>query len=303
MADQTSPIQQIQNATNVAARLNENFDAASPAMLYGRNAATTTGLTWGYIGGRFGSALIASGTVTLTASSTNHVVAARADGVVTSLAATTNWDDLTDYIRLYKVTAGASSVTGYEDHRQAIGGTGGGGAIVAADITDSTTVGRAVLTAANAAAARTAIGAGDVVGPSSSTDNTLPRFDGTTGKLLQGSGVAVTDSDEISGYKGNINTQTGTTYTLVAADSGKIVELSNATAIALTAAPGLPKGFNCTIVQGLAGVVTVASSGSGTVVNRQSQFKTAGANAMCMVYVRSNSGTNAVFVLGGDTAA
>jgi hypothetical protein len=40
-------------------------------------------------------------------------------------------------------------------------------------------------------------GTGDVVGPASSTDNTLPRFDGTTGKLLQGSGVRVSDTDSI----------------------------------------------------------------------------------------------------------
>jgi len=72
----------------------------------------------------------------------------------------------------------------------------------------------------------TPAGGGDVVGPASSVDNTLPRFDSTTGKVIQASGVLVSDSDEISGYKGNINTQTGTSYTLVAADSGKIVELS-----------------------------------------------------------------------------
>ena len=42
MADQTSPIQPIEAATNAATRLNENFDAASPAMLYGRDARTTT---------------------------------------------------------------------------------------------------------------------------------------------------------------------------------------------------------------------------------------------------------------------
>lgn len=38
------------------------------------------------------------------------------------------------------------------------------------------------------------VGTGDVTGPASSTDNTLPRYDGTTGKLLQGSGVTVDDS-------------------------------------------------------------------------------------------------------------
>src|SRR5688572_29383036 len=57
-------------------------------------------------------------------------------------------------------------------------------------------------------------GAGDVVGPASSVDMTLPRYDGTTGKLLQGSGVTLTDSDELSGYKGNVRFETGTTYTL-----------------------------------------------------------------------------------------
>lgn len=37
-------------------------------------------------------------------------------------------------------------------------------------------------------------GSGDVVGPASSTDNTIPRFDSTTGKLLQGS-VAILGDD------------------------------------------------------------------------------------------------------------
>lgn len=146
-------------------------------------------------------------------------------------------------------------------------------------------------------------GGGDFTGPGSSTDNALVRFDGAGGKTGQNSGVLVTDNNEISGYRGHLNRQTGTTYTLQASDSGKIVELSNAASIALTAANSLPVGFACTIVQGGAGQVTIASTGSGSVVNRQSQFKTAGQNAMCGVYVRSNSGTNAVFVFGGDTAA
>lgn len=36
-------------------------------------------------------------------------------------------------------------------------------------------------------------GSGDVVGPSSSTDNGIARYDGTTGKLLQDSGVTLSD--------------------------------------------------------------------------------------------------------------
>jgi len=41
---------------------------------------------------------------------------------------------------------------------------------------------------------------GDILGPSSSTDNTIPRFDSTTGKLLQGSGVTIDDSNNMIFY-------------------------------------------------------------------------------------------------------
>lgn len=44
---------------------------------------------------------------------------------------------------------------------------------------------------------KTVLKANVVSGPASSTDNTIPRFDGTTGKLLQGSGVSVDDSGNV----------------------------------------------------------------------------------------------------------
>ena len=40
--------------------------------------------------------------------------------------------------------------------------------------------------------------AGNVFGPASATDNALPRFDGTTGKTLQGSLVYVSDANKVS---------------------------------------------------------------------------------------------------------
>lgn len=40
---------------------------------------------------------------------------------------------------------------------------------------------------------------GDVVGPVGSTDNTVPRFDGTTGKVLQSSNISIDDLDNITG--------------------------------------------------------------------------------------------------------
>lgn len=42
-------------------------------------------------------------------------------------------------------------------------------------------------------------GTGDMVGPSSSTDNALPRFDGAQGKNLQASDVIVDDSNNVTG--------------------------------------------------------------------------------------------------------
>jgi hypothetical protein len=40
---------------------------------------------------------------------------------------------------------------------------------------------------------------GDVVGPASATDNAIARFDATTGKLIQNSGVLIDDSNNITG--------------------------------------------------------------------------------------------------------
>jgi hypothetical protein len=39
---------------------------------------------------------------------------------------------------------------------------------------------------------------GDVVGPASSTDNAIVRFDLTTGKLVQNSGVTIDDSNNLT---------------------------------------------------------------------------------------------------------
>lgn len=51
-------------------------------------------------------------------------------------------------------------------------------------------------------------GSGDVVGPASATDNAIARFDTTTGKLIQNSGVTIDDSNNIS-TAGNISTGVG----------------------------------------------------------------------------------------------
>lgn len=85
-------------------------------------------------------------------------------------------------------------------------GGNGGGEVTSADITDATTVGRSVLTAADAAAARAAIGAGTsnlTIGTTASTakagDYTPPNATTSTrGLVLMGAAVAdATDESDV----------------------------------------------------------------------------------------------------------
>jgi hypothetical protein len=106
--------------------VNENFNVLAAMAVYGRDPTTTTGLTWGYYGGRWGGFAVAGGTLTLTASQTNRIVVARATGVISTSTNDTNWNDADNYARVYRVVTGASTVTSFEDHR-----TGNGGALAA----------------------------------------------------------------------------------------------------------------------------------------------------------------------------
>lgn len=145
---------------------------------------------------------------------------------------------------------------------------------------------------------------GGIAGPVSSTDNALVRWDGTGGNALQDSGVLLTDNAEISAYRGHLNLQTGTTYTLVSGDSGKIIDHANGSAITVTLPNSLPVGFCCTYVQSGAGQVTFSAASGATLRNRQSQTKIAGQWGEAVLHVRANSGGAAAeYVLGGDTSA
>lgn len=96
----------------------------------------------------------------------------------------------------------------------------------------------------------------------------------------------------------NINLQTGTTYTVVASDNGATIELSNASAIAVTI-PALGAEFNCLFVQVGAGQATFSGSGGVTPRNASSLTKTRAQWSQVSMYIRAN-GTDAV--LGGDMA-
>lgn len=123
--------------------------------------------------------------------------------------------------------------------------------------------------------------AGDVSGPASAVDERIAVFDGTTGKLLKDGGVAVAglatsaqgalaDSAVQPDDPISINAQTGTTYTLVLADIGKLVTLSNAGAITLTvptnASVAFPVGTVIALQQLGVGAITVAGD-TGVTIN------------------------------------
>jgi hypothetical protein len=142
--------------------------------------------------------------------------------------------------------------------------------------TAATTDATAYATAAQGATADTAlqsVSAGDL------TDG---NFDGTS----------------ISGFDATINDQTGTAYTLLASDNGKVVVLDNASAVTVTVPSGLGAGFNCSFVQKGAGQVTFSAS-STTINNRQSHTKINAQYGVASIVAYASD----VFVLAGDTAS
>lgn len=121
MADSTTnldPVVAVSYSKEV--QLNALMDAASPATTYGRRASTTTGLIWGYYGGKVSLAgvvtAIANGTLPLTASSTNYVEAHPDTGAVSK-----NTTAFTPgYLPLYSIVTNATGVDpsgGYTDKR------------------------------------------------------------------------------------------------------------------------------------------------------------------------------------------
>jgi hypothetical protein len=78
---------------------------------------------------------------------------------------------------------------------------------------------------------------------------------------------------------GVIITEATTSRTLTAGDNGKIIYCTSGSATTITCATGLDVGFNCTIIQGGAGKVTVAA-GAATLVSYSSLFSTMGQYAV-----------------------
>lgn len=97
--------------------VNENFVALEHMAVYGKDATSTAGLTWGYLGGRWAGHLVVAGTVALVASATNYVVVARATGELSVSTDATHWSNTAAYARVYKLSTGTATVTTIEDWR------------------------------------------------------------------------------------------------------------------------------------------------------------------------------------------
>lgn len=102
---------------NKSVTINENFEAVSPAGLFGIDHANTSALDLGIFGGRLwdGSAdtLLADVTKALTASATNYVEATTAGVVSVNTSAFT-----AGRIKLYTITTTASGIDVVTDYRQ-----------------------------------------------------------------------------------------------------------------------------------------------------------------------------------------
>lgn len=75
------------------------------------------------------------------------------------------------------------------------------------------TAGQVLVSGGTGAPTWAAYTGGDVVGPASSTDNAIARFDGVTGKLIQNSGVTLDDTANIANVSSlQFNTSAGAAY-------------------------------------------------------------------------------------------
>jgi hypothetical protein len=139
MSDSSTHLDTIaESDVSKATKVNSLMDAASPNMLFGRRASTTSVLTWGYYGGKYRKAdgtvlTVANGTVALTDAATNYIL--ETDGVVSKVtAAPAGWPGplAAGANALYAVVCSGGAAASYTDYR--IPGLGGAISVVAADV-------------------------------------------------------------------------------------------------------------------------------------------------------------------------
>jgi hypothetical protein len=115
-------------------------------------------------------------------------------------------------------------------------------------------------------------------------------------------GITIDSNDQMYGQKVNFNDQVGTSYGVIATDTGKTITLTNAASIAVSIPNTLAIGWTVEVIQG--GDGEVAFGGAATIQNRSSHTKIAGKyGAVRLVVVANSGGSSAIVNLAGDTKA
>ena len=92
-------------------------------------------------------------------------------------------------------------------------------------------------------------------------------------------------------------------YTIQASDNGKILRFNTGTDNVVNLPNNLLAGFNIAWSQSGIGSITFTPASGATMNNRQMHTKTAAQHAMGSLVVMTNSGTDAMYNLSGDTQA
>lgn len=121
---------------------------------------------------------------------------------------------------------------------------------------------------------------GAVTGVTTGTSNTFTALQTFNSGISAAGGVTFAGTvASDTGYRitsNAINAQTGTTYTFLATDNGKVVTFNNGSAITVTIPTGLPVGFNCTGIQLGTGQVGFTAASGVTLNAYSSAYKIAG---------------------------
>jgi len=124
-------------------------------------------------------------------------------------------------------------------------------------------------------------GAGDIVGPASSTDNAIARFDSTTGKLIQDSAATIVDAT--GQFLSGNGTNSLPTYSFTSSTNSGLYHDSGSTGVSIA----------------YAGVRKVLFQASLTTLTNSTAV--GGANGSALIQGNANSATNPSYSFTGDT--
>jgi hypothetical protein len=116
-----------------------------------------------------------------------------------------------------------------------------------------------------------ATGAGDVLGPASSTTNELVRWADATGDNIKTSSVYITNNKELYPYHKVVDEKV-TNYTLIGTDSGKVILINSSSNLTVTlpetSTETIANGFHCRVIRRGTGTTTFVVQGTDTIESK-----------------------------------